>query len=125
MSAWHSEARRLSAQGMTVRQIAQRLGKSRGGVQYALQPEKDSKRPCPKCGAPRSRNWTQCDACRHAEWQAHRERVERMWAEGFSVPEICAATGMKTFPTTAYRDKGWNLPYRYRNTKRQRQAVAA
>lgn len=124
--SWHVEARHLSSEeGMSVRQIAARLGKSHGGVQYALQPEKDKTRPCPNCGERSHRGSAQCMSCRRAAQAARRALVERMWAEGATIKEICAATGMQDFQTSAYRELGWDLPYRYRNTKRQRAQVAA
>jgi hypothetical protein len=64
--------------------------------------------------------------CLRALEAARRSIAEGMWADGWSIMEINAVFGWTSRGALAcMRDRGWDLPYRYRNTKRQREAMAA
>ena len=82
-------------------------------------------KPCPRCGAPRSRDKQMCLRCRTAERRRLQPLIERLWAEGQTIREIRAATGVSAFTPGPYRKDGWNLPYRYRvNGRRSRRSNA-
>jgi hypothetical protein len=81
---------------------------------------------CPQCGGVMDRKSTRCRDCLRA-WEAvQRTLIEGMWADGWSAHEISTVVGWDFRGAIgAWRLRGWDLPYRYRNTKRQREAMAA
>jgi hypothetical protein len=115
MAEWHAEARRLRAEGLSVRVIAARVGASRSAVHEAVTP-----RRCPECNGLAHSTSALCRACyREAEAErrdARRQRIAALWHEGKTLVGIAAALG--TTPGAVkvamvnMRKDGWDLPYR-------------
>jgi hypothetical protein len=68
-----------------------------------------------------------CAACRSEQCEARWQQIEQMWADGRSVLDIAAALGVTKGclggEMAQMREAGRALPYRYKNTKRQRDAA--
>ncbi len=62
-----------------------------------------------------------CEACRHDEYDRKARKVEKLWNEGKTFPEIQAAMGwtknMLGRMMDQYREDGYDLPYRYRSQR--------
>lgn len=81
---------------------------------------------CP-CGAQKMKRSAQCHECANAVAEVRRTLAEGMWAVGWSTSDLADVFGLvgssrKTY-FAARRDNGWDLPYRYKGTKRQRPKV--
>jgi hypothetical protein len=68
-----------------------------------------------------------CRGCIAADAEVRRDRITAMWEEGMSVLAIArefgCTRGAITVEMAYIRELGRDLPYRYRNTKRQRAAA--
>lgn len=115
MSAWRVEADRLRAdEGLSIRQIAERVGMSSSAVGEHLTPHR-----C-ECGNRRNRQHARCNDCRRASEAAARDEREsvliRMWREGARRTAIAEATGFTPGSVSArvaiLRAAGVDLPYR-------------
>lgn len=88
---WHAEARRLRAEGLTVREIAEALGKGHSTVGDVLAPCRCA------CGQVRTRKAEKCADCRNADkrWLAERveELVAGMYDDGWPLKDIAAVLG--------------------------------
>lgn len=125
-------AKALRAEGLTWREIGERMGVGRSTAhELATDPDLsrhyDRRRRhagvCVDCGAPTdaskgvaSRRCAQCAKPVAAERErerarAHRERVERLWADGLTRREIEAVVGSRLNISTL-RNHGYNLPHR-------------
>jgi transposase len=71
---------------------------------------------CPHCGNRKCDDSEMCVECRDVTATVRRSLGEGMWADGWSMAEFREILGVHA-PTM--RERGWDLPYRYRNTKRQ------
>jgi hypothetical protein len=69
-----------------------------------------------------------CQSCRNKAKLVVWADLERRWAAGHTIKQITADLGWTkghlAVEMARMRDAGRNLPYRYRNTKRQRRAVS-
>jgi hypothetical protein len=76
--------------------------------------------PCPICAGRMVLGSEMCAGCISDIADVRRSLAEGMWADGWSLKEMCEVLGVQTgyFGVRRERD-GWDLPYRYRNTKRQ------
>lgn len=138
---WHESARELKALNPELRHadIALLLGVSRTAVTKALNPERTRKwtrrdnirrRPqrrawdrenyerirkdlC-ECGTPKKMGSDLCQRCCNAQRGSHRPTIEQLWADGRSIREIRAVTGIAAWTPGPYRVSGWDLPYRYK-----------
>ncbi len=126
-----AEAQRLRAEGLLLREIAERMGCGFRTVSVWLNDPDGSKSRrtardwralragvCVDCGGHTSPNAEErCRACwkvhRAAdEWRGYRRMVEGMWAEGMTGRQIDAALGLKGLNISALRARGYNLPHR-------------
>jgi transposase len=139
-----AEAKRLKAEGLRHREIAERFGCTTSAVTKMLNPNvtewnrRDSARPerkaakaqwnrdnpprCPECGRPKGNHTKLCQDC----WDAHESerlharatRIVDWWAEGLSLREIGARLGWTANHVQVQihklRAAGYPLPYRYR-----------
>lgn len=137
-------AQELRAEGWTYQRIGAELGVTHGCAYKWLHPEKarawytaENHSPgrqaqknawerdnylsdCPDCGATISRKSGRCRGCDKARRarESYGPRLEELWAEGRTLPEIAAELGttVKTLGVTMYRLRrqgGYDLPYRY------------
>jgi DNA-binding CsgD family transcriptional regulator len=132
---WHAEAKRLRAEGLVWREIAERLGRPRSTVHAAVTNINARRRAykrawdrenyrgtCERCGgvtAHRNRGRL-CRACadvRRAEpVHARAEQIVAWWAEGLKLREIGERLGWSknraNVEVVHLRAKGYDLPYR-------------
>lgn len=114
MNDWHAEADRLRADGLSIREIAERVGMARGTVGEHFKPSLCA------CGGRRAHRHVQCWECRLAELAASRAAAEailiRMWREGAARRDIAAAIGYTPnvvgTRVCKLRAAGVELPYR-------------
>jgi hypothetical protein len=92
----------------------------------------DVRGKCQACGGPMGVGvWHDgfCSSCREAGKLETWAEIKRRWAAGESFADIAKAFGWPrgrlSGEMARIREAGHDLPYRYRNTKRQRQEVAA
>jgi hypothetical protein len=131
-----TEAQRLREQGLTHREIGERLGIPRATVWGMLNPDtaRASRRKynrahkppprCADCGGPRSQGSTRCHRCfvarrakRHNQvlaWRA--EAFEAVWRDGGGMGELAEVFGWSLDRVRAemgrMRERGADLPYR-------------
>jgi DNA-binding CsgD family transcriptional regulator len=111
---WQVEAERLRAEGLSIRQIAERVGRARATVGEHFKPTRCT------CGTRCGHRFTRCNQCRLTADAAARETAEdtliRMWRSGARRREIAAATGYTVGTVDArvsvLRGQGVDLPYR-------------
>lgn len=138
-----AEARRLRAEGLPLRQIAERLGYAgSSGVWVLLHPDEakargvrdnarraaakraweneHNRRACP-CGALMGARADVCRAC-HDEMVAvgramREEQIAELWSQGYKLREIAAALDSNKDSVRCamakMRRSGWDLPRRY------------
>jgi DNA-binding CsgD family transcriptional regulator len=135
---WHIEARDLHAQGLSYREIAERLGYTHSAVWRACHPDRTREmtyrsnrvpgrqeaknahdrehRPLCECGAPMRRRATRCMTCQRAAEAALKDQVVALWAVGKTSREIADAIGWTPKATAAWisqlRAAGYDLPHR-------------
>jgi transposase len=142
--------RKLQSEGLGCPRIGTILGVSRSTVYKWLHPEKvradNAKRHevklawqraqdrseqgrarCSECGGlagvgSARHGPTTCAECRGYAAALKGVRVERLWNEGKTFPEICAemgwTSGMLSRMIDQYRADGYDLPYRYKTGRR-------
>lgn len=144
-----AKAKRLRADGLTYREIGERMGESKYQAWRRCNRERLNERTraykarnretlraydreynathkgtCSSCGGEMDRKWDggTCAACRHDEYDRKAREVERLWNGGATFPEIQAAMGwtkgMLGRMMDRYRADGYDLPYRYKQGKR-------
>ncbi len=132
---WHAEAKRLRAEGLVWREIAERLGRPRSTVHAAVTDINARRRAykrawdrenyrgtCERCGSTagkrnRGRLCWPCNVERRAELvHARAEQIVAWWAEGRTLAEIGERLGWSRNhlgnEMHALRAKGYDLPYR-------------
>jgi DNA-binding CsgD family transcriptional regulator len=132
---WHAEAKRLRAEGLMLKEIAERLGRPRSTVHAAVTDINARRRAykrswdrenyrgtCERCGGltahrHRGRLCRACEDQRRAEpVHARAERIVAWWAEGLTLAEIGARLGWSkghlSMEMHRLRAKGYDLPYR-------------
>ncbi len=132
---WHAEAKRLRAEGLMLKEIAERLGRPRSTVHAAVTDINARRRAykrawdrehyrgtCERCGGltahrHRVRLCWPCDLERRAESVHPRAtRIVAWWAEGRTLAEIGERLGWSRNhlgnEMHALRAKGYDLPYR-------------
>lgn len=149
---WHAQARAIKAADpeLSNAEIGRRVGVSTAAVWKVLNPEqaksirqRDNHRPGRQdvkrawdranpqahrnacvCGVDKFRTSTRCEGCLQATADVRRTLAEGMWADGWSLRDMAQAFEVKTayFAGRRLRD-GWDLPYRYQGTKRQREVA--
>lgn len=148
--AWYERARELHASGLSYAEIGRELSVTRSAVAKALNPERarewnrranglpgrskakrawDRANPeshsdaCPCCGGLKRRVSDRCEGCRRAVADVRRTLAEGMWADGWPHRDMAGPLGVRKFDSGKARlEYGWDLPYRYAGTKRQRVA---
>ena len=134
---WHAEAKRLRAEGLMLKEIAERLGKPRSTVHAAVTGDNARRRAakqawedehyrgtCERCGGrtPKRNQGRICWPCeleRRAEpVHARAERIVAWWAEGLTGSQIAGLLGWSVRHLRSeihrLRAKGYDLPYRRR-----------
>lgn len=128
-------AQRLRAEGLLLREIAERMGAKLKTVSgWLSDPDLSRQRArretyagtCIDCGAPTDGSGgygapERCTHCRprdvqvaamRARWRPHRTMIEAMWADGLTIAQIRGATGIAAFTPGPYRQHGYDLPHR-------------
>lgn len=123
MKDWHAEAKRLRAEGLTYREIGERLGKPLSTVTSAVYWQREHYRgECIGCGGPTSRPgvprcWSCWAAAQHERIEPRTQQIVAWWAEGLSLREIGERLGWTRVRVSEevrrLREKGYSLPYRY------------
>ena len=134
---WHAEAKRLRAEGLMLKEIGARFGKSTQAVSAAVTGENARRRAykrawerehyrgtCERCGGltgkrHRHRLCWSCNLERRAEpVHARAERIVAWWAEGLTGSQIAGLLGWSVRHLRSeihrLRAKGYDLPYRRR-----------
>lgn len=90
----------------------------------------DVRGTCTSCGDPMGIGYDvdgTCSACQTAAKEEKWAELERLWAAGTKFIDVAAAMGWTKGHLSGefarMREAGRDLPYRYRNTKRQRAAA--
>lgn len=129
-----TEAKRLRAEGLTYREIGERVGVHLATVHRWLNPasREVSRRyqadpanhpKCERCGEPMwdqrhgtSAGGNTCGACRSRARHLRGKQIERQWAEGWTTSEIADWLGWThtyvTVEVAHLRRAGYDLPHR-------------
>lgn len=88
---WRAQAMRLRAQGLSVRAIAEAVGKSKSTVGALLTPSLCD------CGTPKVHHAMRCDSCRRKDEKWRQERIDElvagMFDDGWPLKEIADVLG--------------------------------
>lgn len=149
---WRDQARAMHSAdpGLSYAEIGRRFGVTRSAVSKLLNPDRakiynqrseaspgrrEAKTAWDRANYGKRFDWCECGLaklkisercvdCLHATATVRRTLAEGMWADGWSLREMAAAMGVKAGYFSVMRiERGWDLPYRYQGTKRQRPAV--
>jgi DNA-directed RNA polymerase specialized sigma24 family protein len=121
---WKAEVFALRDEGLSVRQIADRIGRSKSSVGEVLKPHY-----C-ECGNVKGHGKKQCRPCLDAEFAADREAFGDLWQEGLTIKQIADRTGLSTGSVAVKLnrirdryDREDLVPYRYSEQRRAKAAA--